>query len=304
MAGTLNSQSTSSQPTSSLPGSRKKHHLIIIMVGHFLLPILGLCLITPARAGSLQRPDYYRRATPSVNTSISTPWSYLGCYIDTLFGTALNTDVTRDFSMTETKCVNYCGQRSYTYAGLEAGWECHCGNSLSATNTTASDCSTPCAGASGEACGGSFRLTVFKSSQAQPTVNGWNSLGCFSDGILFFRLLTGFEVISFNNNTVRNCLSTCDQKGYSYAGVEGGTQCFCGNKPSNPTQISSSLCGIQCSGNSSETCGGLLTLNLFNKTSGSGIHSYSYTCFPCQPVQKYSCLTALLRESERNLSTT
>lgn len=249
----------------------RNNHLI--MTNHLLLPILSLFLATPARTGSLRQPDYDRRATPVVNASIPAPWSYLGCYPDTIFAPALNTEIYRDLlsGMTETKCINYCGGRGYKYAGLEFGSECHCGNSLSVSAATAGSCNMACSGSRGELCGGLSRLTTFVNTQGFPTINGWSVLGCYSDNILF-RALTGSKTISANN-TVRNCLSTCGQKGFTYAGVEFGNECYCGNQtnPSPPQQVSTTLCGSTCSGNSSESCGGWGTLNLFNHTTPAPI---------------------------------
>lgn len=248
------------------------------MIGHLLLAVLGLCFTTAARAGSVHQAGYDRRATPAVNSSIPSPWNYLGCYTDSLFARTLNTEVYTDLfgGMTETKCVNYCGQRNYIYSGLEAGSECHCGNSLASSGTvaTVSDCNFGCSGSGSEVCGGAFRLTVFMSNQTQTqqTINGWNALGCFSDNIIF-RVFTGFHSVSFNNNTIENCLSTCQQKNFPYAGVEFGNECYCGSKPNPyPRSVSSTLCGSACTGNSSEKCGGWGTLNMFNFT-GSGMHS-------------------------------
>jgi len=51
-------------------------------------------------------------------------------------------------------------------------------------------------------------------------------------------------------------------KGFSYAGVEYGNQCFCGNTAAlNPTTTG---CTMACTGNSTEICGGSYKINVFH----------------------------------------
>ena len=68
-----------------------------------------------------------------------------------------------------------------------------------------------------------------------------------------------------NANTVERCTSACAQGGNTIAGLEYGTQCFCGSSLGyQAQQVIDSSCGMACSGNSSETCGGNNRLSLFS----------------------------------------
>ncbi|KAF8870182.1 hypothetical protein BD779DRAFT_612568 [Infundibulicybe gibba] len=56
--------------------------------------------------------------------------------------------------------------------------------------------------------------------------------------------------------------------GYRYAGVEYGTQCYCGNSFDNGatgSAIPESSCPFQCGGDPSQKCGGDWTLSLYGK---------------------------------------
>ncbi|KAK5123424.1 hypothetical protein LTR85_002856 [Meristemomyces frigidus] len=68
-----------------------------------------------------------------------------------------------------------------------------------------------------------------------------------------------------NSNTIELCTSTCAQAGYTMAGAEFGTQCFCGDSLGYEAQeVIDSSCGTPCAGNSSEICGGGNRLSLFS----------------------------------------
>jgi hypothetical protein len=62
------------------------------------------------------------------------------------------------------------------------------------------------------------------------------------------------------------CTSTCASKGFTMAGVEFGSECYCGNSISNGLgqQLDADrACYMTCSGNGGEHCGGTWTLSLF-----------------------------------------
>jgi hypothetical protein len=61
------------------------------------------------------------------------------------------------------------------------------------------------------------------------------------------------------------CDSTLIPQGYSYAGLEAGTQCFCANwvtygEWSSGAGAPAGDCDVPCSGNRTETCGGAFRL--------------------------------------------
>uniref|UniRef100_A0A2K5JQX9 WSC domain-containing protein n=1 Tax=Colobus angolensis palliatus TaxID=336983 RepID=A0A2K5JQX9_COLAP len=70
--------------------------------------------------------------------------------------------------MTVSHCQDACAERSYVYAGLEAGAECYCGNRLPATSVGLEECSHECKGEKGSVCGAVDRLSVYRVDELQP----------------------------------------------------------------------------------------------------------------------------------------
>lgn len=93
-----------------------------------------------------------------------------------------------------------------------------------------------------------------------PTINnstvyagGMVSYGCWTD-----QNPTSLPnlVYTNNSNTIELCTSTCAQMGYGIAGLEFGTQCFCGDALSwQANQTFLEACSTPCPGNANETCG-------------------------------------------------
>ncbi|KAJ3076649.1 hypothetical protein HDU98_001659 [Podochytrium sp. JEL0797] len=72
-------------------------------------------------------------------------------------------------------------------------------------------------------------------------------LGCFADSATA-RVLPKLKT-NLGNIAIETCLNACTASGFRYAGVEAGTQCFCG---SQPPSLESTACTISCSGNAAE----------------------------------------------------
>lgn len=140
-------------------------------------------------------------------------------------------------------------------------------------------------------CGGTWALSVFKSSGgntavAQPPASSgsWTAAGCIKDGAS--RALTGYS-FSSPSMTTELCTSTCATKGFSLAGTEFGTECYCkyisdandtiiltfytgGNSLSNGlgAQVTQQ-CNMQCAGNKNELCGGNWVSSLYKQSNAS-----------------------------------
>ncbi|KAF3391643.1 WSC domain-containing protein [Penicillium rolfsii] len=96
------------------------------------------------------------------------------------------------------------------------------------------------------------------------TTLAWRSLGCFSDSTSARALNTSVLV---SDGTVEACQSKCQALGFLYAGMEYGTQCFCGNAIMNDAPpIALSNCNVPCPQNSAEFCGGSNAINLYAVT--------------------------------------
>lgn len=110
----------------------------------------------------------------------------------------------------------------------------------------------------------STTTSTFSSSSALPT--GFIALGCFSDSSS--RTLGTFAY-SGPANSPSQCTQTCQSKGFKYAGVEYGSECWCDNFISNDgakEDSSQTGCSMTCSGDSTQKCGGANKLNIYQDT--------------------------------------
>jgi hypothetical protein len=195
------------------------------------------------------------------STSASVPaalsGNYVGCYTD---------EKTRDLtdeavsagSMSVETCVADCGKAGYAYAGVQYGKQCFCGNTYGKYGTSTS-CNMTCSGDSAETCGGSYANSIYKVAAATtpPPPSSSASLGCYKDEST--RDLT--DQTSLSPVSVETCTSTCKSAGYAYAGVQYGSQCFCGNAYGKYGTATD--CNMACNGKSSETCGGTWANNIY-----------------------------------------
>lgn len=94
---------------------------------------------------------------------------------------------------------------------------------------------------------------------------GWSSYGCWVDGVSG-RILEHQEPDS-NTLTLQSCANKCASLGYTIAGTEYQTQCFCGNLILNGGKVAEvqSSCNTPCSGNPTQTCGGGGRMSILSK---------------------------------------
>lgn len=120
----------------------------------------------------------------------------------------------------------------------------------------------------------------------------YTSLGCFNDNENGQRVYPVFFCSTFGANS-NHCASRNNAKddlaqgyagyygmthlvcngmcqGYSYFGVENGSECYCGNNPNPPQgRAHPRSCNVPCSGNVSQVCGGPSQLSVFKTNSGA-----------------------------------
>ncbi|KAF8476774.1 WSC domain-containing protein [Kalaharituber pfeilii] len=106
-------------------------------------------------------------ATPTGPVVIASALGYthIGCYTEATNGRALPDKFLASDTMTVPKCVGFCSDSGYNYAGVEYSTECWCGNALAEGAVLASDqaqCNMLCAGDKLSYCGGSVRLNVYR----------------------------------------------------------------------------------------------------------------------------------------------
>ena len=112
--------------------------------------------------------------------------------------------------------------------------------------------------------------TYTSSIYTDMTAKGWEYLGCGIDEY-GNTALTG-PIEDTPTMTVETCISLCGGKGYSIAGLEYASQCFCGNTlpaRASPTPGVIGTCTMACKGNSTEMCGAGNRLSLYQKCSGT-----------------------------------
>jgi len=179
--------------------------------------------------------------------------------------------------MTVEFCVQTCQNLNHTYAGLENGQDCYCGNVLTpgTVSAPASDCSSKCVSNSGETCGGSGFLNLYwngKPLQPQPSLvygvpdaDDWEVVGCYNDSINARALSVQVSVSGGSyQNTVENCIDTCVNQNYHGAGVEFAQECWCGNSIENgAVPIDMFNCRLACPGDSTQLCGGADAIILY-----------------------------------------
>lgn len=122
---------------------------------------------TATATGTLA-PNATQTATPGEKE-----WFSIGCAIDVYTDVKdrilkgeyfwYQTDLTID------KCIDMCENGGYTYAGVEWGQECYCGNKLDSTVKFVDDseCAMPCMGDASEMCGDDFRMGIFQLTTAE-----------------------------------------------------------------------------------------------------------------------------------------
>ncbi|CAK5270188.1 unnamed protein product [Mycena citricolor] len=261
-------------------------------------------------------------STDTAATSAATvTWSYQGCYTDnggsrTLRGIEIDSSTGNSIS----SCQSQCQVAGYLYAGVEYGSQCFCAAAIASGVSTwdESHCSYPCPGGAGK-CGGFNAINIYKASSASTatttttttsaaaatvTAGGqsWSSLGCYADSTNQ-RVLPA-QVYEGPSNGVTSCLTSCANAGYSFGGVEFGSQCFCGNAaPASSLIATSDSCNYACSaGSASGICGGANRINIYSISGGAapittppaGADTGSWTYLGCYPDSPSSRIVSAL----------
>ncbi|KAG9003868.1 hypothetical protein FRB90_011102 [Tulasnella sp. 427] len=299
-------------------------------------------------------------------------FTYQGCYVDQS-ARALSGPTSSSDGMTRKLCQLTCGYQGYSFAGVEAGNECYCGNGLTASS--ASGCTTACKGDSSTSCGGNWRLDMMKKGAAQSTATTttttttrttmtttttrssatttttltpttttttttsvstttttsssssptttrtstttttssssasstptWTALGCYTDQSSP-RTLSDSSYTSATSMTYASCQAYCLGKGYIYAGVEYGQECWCGSTINSPgaKTTASGACATPCSGDTSSICGGGWTLIVFKYSASSSSCSSSTTTRTSSSTTTTSTTTATTTATASSISST
>ncbi|CAG8804982.1 24550_t:CDS:2 [Cetraspora pellucida] len=218
---------------------------------------------------------FTRRNTPTNNS--------LGCFIlDEKHFTNPFYDYDRNL-MDPGLCLIHCKDYNYTISALKNGNECRCGfqNGLKQQldNET---CNLDCIGNSTFKCGGeevytvyntiiglsSYNMSNISSDKKHEIINNLKNdvryNGCFQDNPYCGRRLLNGTLNENIHMTIDSCINFCKNKGYTFAGLEIGSQCFCGNEYEPIRRLGDDYCSSSCIFNSSQICGGPLTLSIYD----------------------------------------
>ncbi|KAL0973345.1 hypothetical protein UPYG_G00202260 [Umbra pygmaea] len=86
-------------------------------------------------------------------------------------------------------------------------------------------------------------------------------IGCFLDSSKE-RSLKGSVSYDFRKMTSTMCQDTCSESGYHFAGLEYGSECYCGNHISS-LRVRDEECNVDCKGEKGSPCGGVGRLSVF-----------------------------------------
>uniref|UniRef100_A0A8C3CFP9 WSC domain containing 2 n=1 Tax=Cairina moschata TaxID=8855 RepID=A0A8C3CFP9_CAIMO len=86
-------------------------------------------------------------------------------------------------------------------------------------------------------------------------------IGCYVDSTRR-RTLRGVSFLDYKKMTVFRCQDNCAERGYLYAGLEFGAECYCGHKVQAPN-ASEPECNMPCKGERGSTCGGANRLSIY-----------------------------------------
>jgi hypothetical protein len=97
--------------------------------------------------------------------------------------------------------------------------------------------------------------------------SGWSYLGCYSDNISA-RALKGvqFANLGVGKVTSTGCMEYCGKAGFSLAGTEYASECFCGDKLEGSIKFGAEKCEMKCSGDESQICGGSAALSVYESS--------------------------------------
>lgn len=139
----------------------------------------------------------------------------------------------------------------------------------------------PCNGDSSEMCGGSSRLSVYtNTAYVAPKIvttiqTSMEYQGCFMEAV-DARAMNAYSFTSTTSMTVELCVNTCLGKGYGYAGVEYGSECYCSNVLPATAPMPDTDCAVMlCPGNKEEWCSNGSRLQVYGPPSTGGITASS-----------------------------
>ena len=240
--------------------------------------ITGALVAQTGLAAALPHTLDARAFDPTGNPPPLTPigtsiygYTSIGCYQDTYaYGRqilALSQNVGGPLTLA------YCAALAsgYQYFGVSNGHACYWGNEILSYSDLASGpvpadrCSVPCYGDHSENCGSDWTNAMYQLTSSLQAASPWEaaSSACTAEGTNG-RALNGARITA-DDMTSAKCTAFCSSKGFAIAGVEYGTECYCGDSLVNGASLAktSTRCDMPCPGDRGQNCGGPGSLKLF-----------------------------------------
>jgi len=227
----------------------------------------------------------YNPVLPAVDATIpNSSITYLGCASEPSSSRALTAASTSGSNMTNDVCAAFCAAKKLPLFGTEYSAECYCGSSLaSGSSLGQAGCVMGCAGQQpappsafapyANTCGGANRLTVWNNTAIRPAGNvarvagtAYTYQGCYTDLVSRNRrVLTRSSYAGRSGLTAEKCVAFCRSQGQSWAGLEFGSECYCGPRVENGGALAAdqASCNVPCAGNALELCGGSARLSAY-----------------------------------------
>jgi hypothetical protein len=220
-------------------------------------------------------------AAPMPLPATASGYLLLGCYTDNPANRTLS--VSKSTVTSVEACVSACSAAAFAYAGVEFRAECWCDSAIRGGATSSTNCVYQCSGTPSEICGGVNAIQIYMGTPGTGVTipspaGGYTYQGTYPDSVSS-RTLSNQQMLS--SNTVVNCVLTCSNLGFAYAGLETGTQCFCGSSILNGATAGQSP-NTPCSGNSAQFCGGPNLIQIYKGTpSPQNVTTSSFTNGGC-----------------------
>ncbi|KAL3962423.1 hypothetical protein ACCO45_003946 [Purpureocillium lilacinum] len=184
-------------------------------------------------------------------------YRYVGCFQDNTPGRQLPNQLFGDDALTNAKCITACNAKGNVFCATQYHRECWAGNSIPLKKVDDVNCNFYCSGDLQQTCGGNVGWKLHQAPVTGPIVNpgvsGYSSIGCYTEATNGRALPNGAAT---DKKTVANCVNACKGKTYTYAGVEYGGECWCGNAlGAGSVSAPDKDCSMTCNDNSTEYCG-------------------------------------------------
>lgn len=114
---------------------------------------------------------------------------------------------------------------------------------------------------------------------------GWSYVGCYTDDVNNRALDSGVGYTDQTGMSQGSCMVYCGSKGYNFAGIEYGTECYCGfGLKSSSSKDDDGTCDYICPGaqGTGDACGGQDHLSVFTNGPPSAsnkpeVNGYTYS---------------------------